>query len=140
MESLKGKNVLIIGATGGIGSKTARLLAGSGANLFLAARNKEKLQLLGDELKLSEGKIFALDISNPGEVALLKENFFSQYATIDILLNAAGIGVIKSIDELTETEFLQTINYNLYGPFLLLKAFLPGLFIASDRAKKRILK
>ena len=127
MESLKGKNVLIIGATGGIGSKTARLLAGSGANLFLAARNKEKLESLADELKLSSNKIFALDISKPDEVTALKEQFFFYYATIDILLNAAGIGIIKSSEELSETEFLQTLNYNLYGPFLLVKAFLPKM-------------
>ena len=127
MESLKGKNVLIIGATGGIGSKTARLLAGSGANLFLAARNKEKLESLADELKLSSNKIFALDISKPNEVTALKEQFFFYYATIDILLNAAGIGIIKSSEELSETEFLQTLNYNLYGPFLLVKAFLPKM-------------
>ena len=127
MESLKGKNVLIIGATGGIGSKTARLLAGSGANLFLAARNKEKLESLADELKLSSNKIFALDISKPDEVTALKEQFFFYYATIDILLNAAGIGIIKSSEELSEIEFLQTLNYNLYGPFLLVKAFLPKM-------------
>lgn len=127
MESLKGKNVLIIGATGGIGSKTARLLAGSGANLFLAARNKEKLQLLADEIKLSSDKTFALDISKPDEVAALKENFFLQYATIDVLLNAAGIGIIKPSELLSETEFLQTLHYNLYGPFLLVKAFLPKM-------------
>ncbi len=127
MESLKGKNVLIIGATGGIGSKTARLLAGSGANLFLAARNKEKLKSLADEIKLSNDKIFALDISKPEEVAALKENFFSQYATIDVLLNAAGLGIIKSSEELSEAEFLRTLNYNLYGPFLLVKAFLPKM-------------
>ena len=127
MESVKDKNILIIGATGGIGSKTARLLAGSGANLFLAARNNEKLFSLAAEIKLSSDKIFALDISKPDEVAVLKSNFFSQYATIDILLNAAGIGIIKSSEELSETEFLQTLNYNLYGPFLLVKAFLPKM-------------
>ncbi len=127
MESLKGKNVLIIGATGGIGSKTAKLLAGSGANLFLSSRNKEKLQSLADEIKLNRDKIFALDISKSDEVAALKENFFSQYATIDVLLNAAGIGIIKSSEELSETEFLRTLNYNLYGPFLLMKAFLPKM-------------
>ncbi len=127
MESVKEKNILIIGATGGIGSKTAKLLAGSGANLFLAARNKEKLQLLADEIKLSSDKIFALDISKPEDVATLKENFFSQYATIDVLLNAAGIGIIKQSEALSETEFLQTLNYNLYGPFLLVKAFLPKM-------------
>ena len=127
MESLKGKNILIIGATGGIGSKTAKMLAGSGANLFLAARNKEKLHSLANEINLSSDKIIALDISKPEEVAALKEQFFSQYATIDVLLNAAGIGIIKSYEELSETEFLQTLNYNLYGPFLLVKAFLPKM-------------
>ena len=127
MESVKDKNILIIGATGGIGSKTARLLAGSGANLFLAARNKEKLLSLAAEIKLSSDKIFALDISKPEEVATLKEKFFIQYATIDVLLNAAGIGIIKQSETLSETEFLQTLNYNLYGPFLLVKAFLPKM-------------
>lgn len=127
MESVKGKNILIIGATGGIGSKTAKLLAGSGANLFLAARNKEKLQSLANEMKMDSDKIFALDISKPDEVAALKEKFFSQYATIDVLLNAAGIGIIKSTEELSETEFLQTLNYNLFGPFVLVKAFLPKM-------------
>ncbi len=127
METLKGKNVLIIGATGGIGSKTAKLLAGSGANLFLAARNKEKLQSLAADINLSPDKLFALDISKPEEVMLLKEQFFSQYPSIDVLVNAAGMGIIKPTDELTELEFLQTLNYNLYGPFLLVKAFLPKM-------------
>ena len=127
MESVKGKNILITGATGGIGSKTARLLSSSGANLFLAARNKEKLTALAADINLSPDKLFALDISKPEEVTLLKEQFFSQYPSIDVLVNAAGIGIIKSTDELTEQEFLQTLNYNLYGPFLLVKAFLPKM-------------
>jgi short-subunit dehydrogenase len=127
MESVKGKNILIIGATGGIGSKVAKLLAGSGANLFIAAKSIKKLQLLANEIKLSSDKIFALDISQPEEVAALKESFFSQYPTIDVLLNAAGIGIIKSTEELSEQVFLQTLNYNLYGPFLLVKAFLPKM-------------
>jgi short-subunit dehydrogenase len=127
MESVKGKNILIIGATGGIGSKVAKLLSGSGAKLFIAAKSIKKLQLLATEIKLSSDKIFALDISQPEEVAALKESFFSQYPTIDVLLNAAGIGIIKSTEELSEQEFLQTLNYNLYGPFLLVKAFLPKM-------------
>lgn len=127
MESVKGKNVLLIGATGGIGIKIARLLAGSGANLFIAARNKEKLQSLADEIKLGSEKTFALDISRPEEVAALKEQYFAQYQSIDILVNAAGIGIIKSTDELSEADFLRSLNYNLYGPFLLVKAFLPKM-------------
>ena len=127
METLKGKNILIVGATGGIGSKTAKLLITSGANLFIAARNNEKLQYLASEINLSSDKTFTLDISKPEEVAALKEKYFSQYLSIDVLINAAGIGIIKSTDELSEIEFLRTVNYNLYGPFLLVKSFLPKM-------------
>jgi short-subunit dehydrogenase len=127
MESVKNKNILIIGATGGVGNKTAKLLAGSGANLFLAARNPEKLAALAGELNLPLSNTMALDISKPEEVNLLKEQYFKQYATIDSLINAAGIGIIKQSEELTTEEFLKTLHYNLYGPFLLVKAFLPNM-------------
>ena len=125
METVKGKNILIIGATGSIGSRTANLLATAGANIFIAGRNTEKLAELATELKISGDKIAVLDISKREEVMALKEKFFSVYSTIDILINAAGTGIIKNIDLLSEAEFLRTLNYNLYGPFLLVKTFLP---------------
>ena len=125
MESVKGKNILIVGATGGIGSRTSKLLAASGASIFLAARNEVKLRTLAGELNITSEKIFAVDISHPEEIAALKEKFFSVYPTIDILVNAAGIGIIKNMDVLSDVDFLKTIHYNLYGPFLLIKAFLP---------------
>ena len=127
METVKNKNILIIGATGGIGNKTVRLLSSSGANLFIAARNKEKLEILAGEIGLDKNKTLALDISRPQEVTVLKDNYFSQYPTIDILINAAGIGIIKPMAELSEAEFLRSVNYNLYGAFLLVKAFLPKM-------------
>ena len=127
MESVKNKHVLIVGATGGIGSKVAKLLAGSGAHLFLAGRNSQKLTALAQELNLPSSKTFALDIGKPAEVAKLKEQFFLAYPTIDVLVNAAGIGIIKSSDILTEDEFMQTIHTNLFAPFLLVKAFLPNM-------------
>ena len=135
MEPVKGKNILIIGATGGIGSRTAKLLAGSGANVFLAGRNPEKLVLAASVAGVGMEKTFVLDISKPEEVIALKEKFFTIYPTIDILINAAGIGIIKPIDILSEAEFLRTLNYNLYGPFLLVKTFLP----AMKEAKKGLI-
>jgi short-subunit dehydrogenase len=131
MELLKGKNVLLTGATGGIGSKTAKLLLSSGANVFITGRNAEKLEIIGNELNINADKRFAADISNVHDVALLKERFFAVFETIDVLVNAAGIGIIKPIDTLTEEEFMQTIQFNLYAPFLLLKQFLPAMKIAK---------
>lgn len=127
METLKGKNILIIGATGSIGSHTARLLKSSGANLFLTGRDEVKLQQIANECYVSADKTFVLDISNAAEVNKLKEKYFQQMATIDILINAAGIGIIKTIETLDEQDFLLSLNCNLYAPFLLLKAFLPAM-------------
>jgi short-subunit dehydrogenase len=127
METLKGKNVLLIGATGGIGSATAKLLAGSGASLFLTGRNESKLRQVAVDCGVPEERIFGLDISRPVAVNKLKEKYFQQFSTIDILINAAGIGIIKTMDTLDETDFLRSINYNLYAPFLLVKAFLPTM-------------
>ena len=127
MEGIKGKNVLLIGATGGIGSKTAKLLASSGANLFLAGRNAEKLAEVADSINVPNTQYFALDIADAAQVQQLKEKFFTVFTSIDILVNAAGIGIIKTMDTLSEEEFMKTIHANLYAPFLLVKAFLPAM-------------
>ena len=127
METLNGKNVLVIGATGGIGSKTVKLLAGSGAKLFLAGRNAEKLQQVANDNAVPGERTFALDISQPEAVNELKEKYFQQLSSIDILVNAAGIGIIKPMDTLSEEDFLKSLHYNLYAPFLLVKAFLPAM-------------
>jgi short-subunit dehydrogenase len=127
METVKGKNILVTGATGGIGSATARLLAAGGAQLFLTGRNGDKLQQLAAELKLPADKYLAIDITVPDAVQQLRENFFAAYPSADVLVNAAGIGIIKNMDTLTEAEFMQTIMINLYAPFLLVKAFLPAM-------------
>ncbi|MBL0357020.1 MAG: SDR family oxidoreductase [Chitinophagaceae bacterium] len=127
METLKDKNILLVGATGGIGSNTARLLSGSGANLFLTGRNSEKLSVVAASCNVPAERTFVLDISQPASVNELKEKYFSQLPTIDVLVNAAGIGIIQSMDALSGTDFLRSLNYNLYAPFLLLKSFLPAM-------------
>lgn len=127
METLTGKNILVAGATGGIGSKLVKLLAGSGANLFITARNKEKLQQVAQENNIAVEKIAALDMADPFAVNQLKEKYFQEFTSIDILVNAAGIGIIKPMDHLTAGDFMQSLQSNLFAPFLLAKAFLPSM-------------
>ena len=64
MESLKGKNVLVVGATGGIGAKTAKLLAGSGANICITGRNTEKLQMVASDCNIDATHVFEMDIAD----------------------------------------------------------------------------
>jgi short-subunit dehydrogenase len=127
MQTLKGKNILLAGATGSIGSQAARLLAGSGANLFLAGRNEDKLGAVAEECKVPAHQTFAVDLSDPGQVNGLKEKYFNSFETIDVLVNAAGIGIIKPMESLSEKDFMQSIQFNLFAPFLLMKAFLPAM-------------
>ena len=117
MEIIKDKNILIVGATGGIGKATALLLKQSGANLFITSRNESKLAELSAELDLPRNQTFLLDITDANAVKNVAENIHQQIPAIDILINAAGIGIIKPIENLTEQDFMQTVQVNLAGAF-----------------------
>lgn len=127
MEQIKGKQILLTGATGGIGLHTARLLKQSGARLFISGRDQEKLQAIARELILEEGSYAAADLTNEADVKHLIEQYFAYNSGIDALINASGIGIIKPIDQLEEADFLQTIHINLVAPFRLIKAVLPRM-------------
>ena len=127
MESLKGKSVLLPGATGGRGAATARLLQASGAQLFITGRNEARLTALRDELQLPADRFFAADLSSAIAVEELKERFYAVFPGMDILVNTAGVGIIKPMETLSVEDFMNTLQANLLAPFLLMKAFLPGM-------------
>jgi short-subunit dehydrogenase len=125
MESLKGKKVILVGATGGIGSAAAKLLAGSQAQLYLVGRNADKLHDLSD--RLSGTDRYVLDITRDQDVSSMGTAYLEKYGTPDILINAAGIGIIRPLEQLTMDDFMRSLQTNLIGTFSLLKAFLPSM-------------
>lgn len=128
MESIKDKNVLIVGATGGIGRNTAKLLKQSGANLFLTARDADKLASLALELGIDKENCFVLELKNAkNEIQQMADVIHSKCLSIDILINASGIGIIKSLEDLTEEEIIQSLQINLIAVFNLLKSFVPKM-------------
>ncbi|MBS4063464.1 MAG: SDR family oxidoreductase [Chitinophagaceae bacterium] len=127
MESVKGKYVLVTGATGGIGSQTIKLLAGSGAHLFITGRNTEKLAAVAAQYNIPSAQTFVADLSIPEQVQQLAQQFFEVFPAVDVLVNASGIGIIKPVETLSESDFLRSLHYNLYAPFLLIKHFLPKM-------------
>ncbi|CAN5704383.1 SDR family oxidoreductase [soil metagenome] len=127
MESVKGKHVLIIGATGTIGHQTAKLLAGSGAVVYTSGRNKEKLSALAEELKIPADRSFVCDLTNTADIELMAAKIHEQIPALDILLITSGIGILNPIETLTVEAFQQTLQINLVGPFILLKHFLPAM-------------
>jgi NAD(P)-dependent dehydrogenase (short-subunit alcohol dehydrogenase family) len=127
MESVKGKNVLVTGASGGIGRQAAKMLAGSGAVVFISGRKADLLHDLAENLNIPSERVFEADLSDAAAVKAMANALHSQVPALDVLVNAAGIGIIKPIDTLTLDEFNKTLQANLIGPFNLLKAFLPAM-------------
>lgn len=131
MEKLNGKKVLVVGATGGIGAALVKLLLQSGADVFVSGRNPQKLAELAESLKISNSKVQVCDMRIPEQITSLYDAVSSSLGTIDILVNAAGIGIIKPIEQLSIDDFNASIQTNLVGSFLLVKSFLPSMKVAK---------
>lgn len=93
MGRLDNKVAIITGASSGIGEETARLLAHEGAAVVLAARRKEKLKAVTEEIITAGGKALAVtgDVSVKEDCAHIVEETIAAFGKIDILVNNAGI-------------------------------------------------
>jgi short-subunit dehydrogenase len=120
-NTLKDKNVLITGATGGLGRAIALDLASKVNSLFLAGRNKTKLLELEEELfaKGKESRSFVADFCHDTAIVSLIEQVIDK--DIDILINSAGIFPLKNIADSTLKDYNDCLNVNVKAPFLLSK-------------------
>src|ERR687886_1533843 len=95
---MQDKVVVVVGATGGIGSALTRKLAQEGASLVLAARDSSRLAALVSKLPITEGErvlTVSTDITNPSQVETLMSKAIAQFGQIDVLVNAAGAAGMK---------------------------------------------
>jgi len=127
MEKLNGKKVVVAGATGGIGSSLVKLLVQSGAEVFITGRNNEKLSNIASLHGIPPSHLLASDISDGAQMEFLAGTVLNQLGTPDILINLAGIGIIKPMEQLTVDDFSRSIQTNLVGAFLFVKSFLPAM-------------
>lgn len=127
MEKIKDKKIVLVGASGSIGSRTAKLLSAGGADLYITGHNAERLKQTAMDCGISSNKVFELDITNEDQVQTVTDAILRLSGCIDILIIASGIGIIKPIELLTTEDFLKSLAVNLTGPFLLIKGFLPAM-------------
>ena len=128
MPSLKGKNVLVTGATSGIGQAIAVKFAAEGANVALNYRNDPQ-KIAETESAIAEmcnsiqncgGKGLPVegDVSVEEDIVRMFSEVVSQFGSIDILVNNAGIQTNSPSHKLETSDFDQVIQVNLRGAFL----------------------
>ena len=118
------KVVVVVGATGGIGSALVPKLAESGAKLVLVARDADRLDELVRSLEddyATDYEIEAIaiptDITQYAQVELMVQKAIAQFGQIDVLINAAGAGVMKQFLRIEPQELDQMLDLNLKGNF-----------------------
>lgn len=127
--SLEGKKAIITGAGKGIGRATALALAKEGVSLGLIARTEADLQKVADEVK-SKGvdvSIATADVGSNEEVTATIDKLITEFGTVDILINNAGIAKFGGFLELDVEEWEQIIQVNLLGMYYVTRAVLPTM-------------
>ncbi|PVX75633.1 SDR family oxidoreductase [Paraburkholderia unamae] len=121
---------LVTGASRGIGRAIALSLAAAGAAVAVNYRQREsEADEVLARIASAGGRAIAVraDVSVAHEVEAMIDAVQSGLGAIDVLVNNAGTGLIRDIDELTEAEFDRTLAVNLKSAFLCTQAVLPGM-------------
>ena len=116
---LDGRVVLVTGATSGLGTHFAQLLASVGARVAVAARRADKLQAVVDGVAAAGGqaRALSLDVSDAASVRACFDELAS-WGAPDVVINNAGVTVTRALLEQTEEDFDQVLDTNLKGCWL----------------------
>jgi NADP-dependent 3-hydroxy acid dehydrogenase YdfG len=134
---IKNKNVVLTGASDGIGRCTALKLAAAGSNLALVARTQEKLDSFQQELstKYPQQKFIAYpcDICQLDQIKSTVQKIITDFKNIHVLLNIAGIWLKTSpLEEVEPKDIQSIIQTNLIGLIQITNQLLPNLKLQSE--------
>jgi 3-oxoacyl-[acyl-carrier protein] reductase len=130
MAVLKGRVALVTGGSRGIGRAIAISLADAGAAVAVNyLENAAAAQDVAGSIKGRGGKAMTVgaDVSRAAAVKRMMADVEHALGPVDVLINNAGIGLIRSVDELTEEDFDRTIAVNLKSVFLCTQAAIAGM-------------
>jgi len=147
MVNIKGKIVVITGASKGIGRAIALQMASQGAKLALMARSEKELWEVQKMAESLGGKCIAFtgDIADETFINNAVAETISKFGTVDIVINNAGFGVFKPSEDINAAEWDSVFATNVKGTFLVSNAAIPVMKknksghiinIASDVAKR----
>ena len=122
---LQGQVAIVTGCSGGLGVQMARALANQGCAIVPIARRMEKLEEVAAELRRDFGvDVLPLrcDVTSTEMVDEVVEQTLSHFGRIDILINNAGTGAVAPAEDITDAQFEQEMQIDLFGTFRLARA------------------
>lgn len=137
-DFLRGKNILITGASDGIGKQCAKTFAQFGAKLILIGRSQEKLEALFDEIEADHPDTVYLHpmdfiTASADDYSELAHSIDTEFSALDGIIHSAGLlGARAPIEHYPNSDWSAVIQTNLTAPFMLTKSLLPALTRASD--------
>jgi short-subunit dehydrogenase len=130
LQGLKGKTILITGASRGIGAAVSMACAKQGATVILTARNRESLTELENQIKADGGHAvsFPFDQTDEDQLQQNLSSITGRFEKIDAVINNAGAGHWSSITETSLETWDQLMNINVRSVFLICKHILPFMY------------
>jgi 3-oxoacyl-[acyl-carrier protein] reductase len=133
-ESLKGKSVIVTGGSKGIGKGIARVFAGHGAKVLIAARHLKDAEAAAQELGKGGATVsaFAADVTKLSDMQAMAKAAVDRHGGLDVLCANAGIFPQAKIEDMSPETWDEVMNTNLKGTFLAIKACVPYLKNSSQ--------
>ena len=127
---LSGRVAFVTGASSGLGTQFAHVLARAGAGVVLAARRVERLKSLRAEIEAEGGDahFVTLDVTDPASVRAAVAHAETEMGAIDILVNNSGVGATQKLVDVKPEDYDYVMNTNTRGAF----------FVAQEVAKRMI--
>lgn len=121
--NIKDKVIIVTGASMGIGMASAKELSKRGGKIVLAARSKDKIDALAQELP--ESLAIETDMTDPKSIQHMIDETLKKYGRIDVLINNAGRGIYGAVENVDVHEYEKIVDLNVIGVLTAMQDVIP---------------
>jgi len=128
MNNFRNLNVLITGASGGIGTSLSKAFSSTNANLFLLGSSNEKISMLQEELPPKDNvRFFTVDLSQRENVNDFCDSIIDEFGGISVVINNAGINQDNILMRMSDSAWDKVFAINLDASMVLCRRFIRGM-------------